>query len=91
MRNPTQLEDGFYLGQFDEQKHKQGRGIIIRNDGTKYCGYWHLGVPHGMGRMIYCSGGYYEGEFCEGKAHGRGKLSLPLPTGITYDGDFVEE
>jgi len=33
-------------------------------------------MPHGMGRIDYCDGSYYEGEFVSGKSHGQGKLQL---------------
>ena len=36
----------------------------------------------------YETGGIYEGEFLEGKQHGKGKYSLP--NGYQYEGDWKE-
>ena len=51
---------------------KDGVGVMIWPDGTKFEGNFQADVPHGYGRKIFANGEYYEGYFSEGKANGHG-------------------
>ena len=42
----------------------------------------------GDGREVYDNGGIYEGEFKDGKQHGRG--TFRLPDGYEYTGEWFE-
>lgn len=35
------------------------------------------GLRHGTGKFFYADGGYYEGEWCEGRMEGLGTLYYP--------------
>ena len=39
------------------------------------------------GELIYSDGGYYEGEFVNGKKHGKGKEIYP--NGMEYNGEYI--
>ena len=42
---------------------KEGKGIQIWKDGSKYVGYWKADQANGKGRLIHADGDYYEGEW----------------------------
>ncbi|KAF0731515.1 hypothetical protein Ae201684_011141 [Aphanomyces euteiches] len=43
-------------------------------------------VPHGVGSMYFVAGGFYSGEYVNGKRHGLGVYSFP--DGSRYEGEF---
>jgi hypothetical protein len=59
------LKDGaIYHGQWNENGKKHGYGILIRNDGSKYEGFFYEDFLQGRGRYIEKEGKfYYEGNF----------------------------
>lgn len=61
-----------YSGQTDEKGCRQGFGVMIWGDGSKYEGFWKDDMANGYGRFIQESGDVYEGEWLEDKAHGEG-------------------
>ena len=54
-----------YIGEFNEKKQREGKGIQIWNDGSKYEGYWKNDKANGWGRLIHSYGDVYEGEWFE--------------------------
>ena len=62
-RKPILLSDGsIYKGQWGKEGKRYGYGILIRNDGSKYQGYWENDQINGYGRYIEGTGSfYYEG------------------------------
>ena len=42
---------------------RQGRGMLIWKDGSKYEGYWKNDMTDGKGRLIHSDGDVYEGEW----------------------------
>lgn len=48
-----------YIGQFDENCQKCGRGIFLWADGSKYIGYWERDMANGLGRLVHANGDVY--------------------------------
>lgn len=63
-RQPLQLKDGsIYFGQWNSNGQKHGYGILVRNDGSKYEGFFFNDAIQGRGRYIEPQGNfYYEGK-----------------------------
>ena len=62
-----------YEGEWDVNTNKrEGYGIQISIDGTKYEGYWKNDKMNGKGRLIHSDGDVYEGDWLNNKAHGIG-------------------
>ncbi|KAL4433537.1 hypothetical protein ABPG74_002934 [Tetrahymena malaccensis] len=75
--------------QYDlETKRSNGRGIIIREDGSYFEGYFLDGKIEGKGRNIWPEGDWYEGGFKKGKKHGFGTQRL---NDRIYFGEYVED
>ena len=57
-------DDGsIYLGEFKSLEDKRdGRGILLWEDQSKYQGLWKEDKPNGKGKYTYPNGDYYEGE-----------------------------
>ncbi len=64
-----------------------GRGELLKPDGTRYVGEFRDGWTHGQGSASYPSGEQYEGEFAGGLPHGQGVMIYP--TGERHEGGFV--
>ena len=56
-------EDGsIYLGEFSGNEEKRnGVGILLCEDKSKYKGQWSEDKPNGKGQYIYPNGDYYFG------------------------------
>jgi hypothetical protein len=75
-----------YKGQWSKAGLRQGRGLQIWPDGSKYIGYWNEDKADKYGRLIHADGGLYEGAWCDDEAHGLGKyLNID---GSEYQGDW---
>jgi hypothetical protein len=63
-REPILLKDGaIYFGQWNPNGQKHGYGILVRNDGSKYEGFFFNDTLQGRGRYIEPQGNfYYEGK-----------------------------
>lgn len=63
-REPVQMKDGaIYYGQWNQNGQKHGYGILVRNDGSKYEGFFYNDSLQGRGRYIDPNGNfYYEGK-----------------------------
>jgi hypothetical protein len=62
-----------YIGYFNPDWEREGYGIYILEDGSKYEGTFQKNKMWGRGRLISIQGDYFEGEFKEDKASGFGK------------------
>lgn len=87
---PIEFNDGtVYKGSWNFQGKKQGYGMLIKQDGSKYEGFWNNDKIDGKGRYIDCKGNYYEGEWKDGKANGQGTLCVE--NGSKYEGSWVDD
>ena len=85
--NPNELIKNFYSGEVDIENNRNGYGIRLFNDGTKYEGEWEKNDFTGFGRIIKSNGDLFEGNFQKGKIYGYGiKKKL---NGYVYQGDFL--
>ena len=55
---------------------KDGRGVQIWPDGSRYDGFWKDGMANGFGRLVHAEGDVYEGEWTDDKANGYGVYTL---------------
>ena len=82
------LIPSFYIGEININYEMQGYGVLLKNDGSKYEGFWRKNYFTGWGRLIDIDGTLYEGYFKNGNLNGKGiKKTL---TGSIYIGDFVD-
>ena len=65
--------NSYYNGYLSPTWSKEGFGIFIHEDGSKYEGMFKNDLAEGRGRLILSRGDYYEGEFSKDKANGYGK------------------
>ena len=79
--------DSFYQGEVNLKTQKNGNGILLKSNGSKYEGSFRLNFFTGQGRFIDEEGTIYEGYFINNKLTGKGlKKSL---NGNIYIGDFI--
>jgi len=70
----VECEEGMYCGYWNLTNNKrEGKGIMVFNDGRIYEGMWKSNIPWGNGRWIQPTGNIYEGQIRKGKFHGFGK------------------
>ena len=77
-----------YQGQWNQDGKKQGYGVLITENGSKYDGYWMDNQFNGLGRLIYNNGDFCEGNFIKGMLEGKGVLVRV--NGEKYKGSFVQ-
>lgn len=68
---------------------RDGRGIQIWLDGSRYEGYWKNNKANGLGRLIHADGDIYEGDWKDDKAHGNGVYTHT--DGSRYEGQWRED
>ena len=89
-RGPYELDNGsIYHGQWTKEGLREGKGIQIWKDGSKYEGYWKNDQANGLGRLIHADGDCYQGEWLNDKAHGRG--TYEHIDGAKYIGEWKED
>ena len=89
-RGPYELDNGaIYKGFWSREGLRQGRGVQVWHDGSKYEGYWSNDMANGRGRLIHADGDIYEGEWFNDKAHGRG--TYIHIDGAKYTGEWLED
>jgi hypothetical protein len=65
----------FYQGQWNQgTKSKEGFGVLIDKDGSKYMGNFKNNQKSGYGVLIWPNNSYFEGEFQNGVINGLGHL-----------------
>jgi hypothetical protein len=63
---------------------KEGYGLQVWPDGSKYEGFWQKDMANGYGRFILADGDVFEGNWVDDKAHGLGNYFYA--EGATYKG-----
>jgi len=61
-----------YKGHWSIDRKKNGYGIMVNTDGSKYEGLFRKGMLDGKGRYITVNGDFFEGNFIKGAANGYG-------------------
>ena len=86
-RGPYLLDnEAVYHGQWTRMGMREGIGIQLWKDGSKYEGSWKNDKANGYGRLIHSDGDVYTGEWLDDKAHGRG--TYEHTDGAKYIGDW---
>lgn len=91
LRDQTEIENGgIYYGFWRTNTNiRDGIGLMIWPDGSRYDGNWSENRASGQGRLIHADGDVYEGEWLNDKAHGEGTYSHA--NGAYYKGDWVDD
>ena len=83
-----ELSDGvIYIGEWDSEGRRCGKGKQLWPDGTVYEGYWLNDHGNGEGRLIHPDGDVYKGQWLDDKAHGYGEYIHQ--DGSYYQGEWV--
>lgn len=53
--------ESVYIGQWTSDGLREGRGVQMWKDGSKYDGTWKDDMANGYGRLIHSDGDYYQG------------------------------
>jgi len=90
-RPMVELENGArYKGEWIAgSQTRQGFGVQIWSDGSKYEGWWQDNKANGLGRLIHADGDVFEGDWKDDKAHGYGIYSHL--DGAKYKGEWKED
>ena len=85
-KNGHTLPDGqVYSGQWNsETLTKEGYGLQVWPDGSKYEGFWSKDMTNGYGRFILADGDVFVGDWVNDKAHGHGEYHYA--EGASYKG-----
>ena len=81
-------EDGVYTGQMFRGQ-REGHGVLVGKDGSRYEGEFKNGKPHGHGEKTYANGDKYVGQWKKGSMEGKGVYTWE--TGSTYDGEWKND
>lgn len=90
---------GVYEGSWANDK-KQGLGVMVYADGTKYHGNWERNKFSGQGAFYYANGDIYAGEWARGQKNGTGTyiykatqthLKGVWVNGVCQDGVFSDQ
>lgn len=82
-------DSSIYMGYFNSYWEKEGYGVYILKDGSKYQGFFDKNKMNGRGRLVGIDGDYYEGEFKDDKANNIGKY-VNKKGGI-YVGNWLDD
>ena len=89
-KGPIELENrAVYVGQWNSEGQREGRGTQVWSDGSKYVGYWKNDQAHGKGRLIHVDGDVYEGNWIKDKAEGHGIYEHL--DGAKYVGEWLDD
>ena len=72
-RSLTEIDKGsaVYQGQWNPTtQEREGLGVQIWSDGSRYEGLWKNGMANGYGRLIHASGDVFEGDWLDDMANG---------------------
>ncbi|MFZ5987585.1 MAG: stalk domain-containing protein [Bacillota bacterium] len=83
------LTEPTYKGERNGSQLKNGLGICLWPDGTRYEGEWSYGDMHGKGTTYFPNGEIYEGHFWNSQRSGTGKYTWI--NGDTYIGEWSED
>ena len=73
-------------GERNAKGEPEGRGTLVRAEGSMYEGQWLAGEKHGQGKNTEATGDVYEGGYVEGEKQGHGKFTFA--GGDVYEGEF---
>ncbi|QNA87356.1 hypothetical protein G4G28_00730 [Massilia sp. Dwa41.01b] len=79
--------EGMYEGGVVNGK-REGKGIFISADRSRYTGEWKNGVREGWGEETFTLGGSYSGTWEDNRFHGKGKI-VYAGSGRQYEGRFA--
>ena len=83
-------EGRLFKGQYNKKTgERDGVGIQIWPDGSKYEGMWRKDKANGRGRMTHANGDMYEGQWREDKANGHG-IFIDANSAM-YTGEWVDD
>ena len=87
-RDTFVLENGAkYTGEWNVATgERDGKGMQIWIDGSRYEGYWKHDKANGRGRLIHADGDVYEGNWVSDKAEGFGIYTHM--DGARYEGNW---
>jgi len=80
-------EPEIYHGYWNNQGWQEGRGYLIKKDGSKYEGIWKNGQLI-WGRIYYLDGSVYQGNVLSSQPHGLGTLNTAQKK--VLEGNFQE-
>ena len=90
LKPQVKYENGsMYLGEWNNEDNRHGRGIQIFSDESRYSGQWSNDKPNGLGILRQKNGSYYDGQWLNGKAEGYGKAFLT--NGNIYEGEWKND
>ena len=72
----------------NEKDEKSGVTIYFLENGSHYCGEIKDGMPNGIGKE-YGDQFVYEGNFLDGKWHGKGKILKFISERVEFKGEFI--
>lgn len=79
-----------FQGEWDSKTNlRDGKGIVIWNNGTRYDGFFLKGKANSFGRIIHAEGDVYEGNWLEDKVHGFGVHQTY--NGSRYEGNWKND
>lgn len=76
-----------YIGDFDENGVKNGKGHMEASNGATFEGQFNKGLPNGLGVMRFPDSSRYEGEFMQGWFHGHGVFTTL--DGTKFEGNWL--
>ena len=71
-KEKTYPSGNIYTGYFNKDGLAEGPGILIKPNGQKDIGEWHLNKLHACGKVEFASSGTYWGEYKDNKREGYG-------------------
>ncbi|GFO50410.1 MORN repeat-containing protein 4 [Plakobranchus ocellatus] len=81
-------EGSIYRGYVDSEGLREGFGILILSDGSRFRGHFQHGFFAGVGIINFPDGSRYEGDFQQGKFDGYG--TFYRNDGMVYEGQFKD-
>eukprot|EP00826_Nyctotherus_ovalis_P003501 TRINITY_DN10713_c0_g4_i2.p1 TRINITY_DN10713_c0_g4~~TRINITY_DN10713_c0_g4_i2.p1 ORF type:complete len:293 (-),score=67.71 TRINITY_DN10713_c0_g4_i2:769-1647(-) len=70
------------------ETRRDGIGVLIYRNGSRFDGYFMNGLPEGRGRTVFISGDVHEGLYHQGKPHGKGMMERADES--RYEGEFKD-
>ena len=75
-----------YVGDYDANGVKNGRGVYTYDDGDVYKGEMKDGLKHGRGVYYFADANIYDGEWLDDFKNGHGKFTFS--DGTVWEGEF---
>ena len=82
-----QYKDCIYRGQLNQNRKREGLGVLVYQNGRVYEGEWIENKRHGRGYELFSTGNSYHGTYEGGKANGKGVYQWK--NGEVYDGEWM--